>query len=166
MSPLLATYAGSLALIAAALAVTRSNVIHALLYLLATLLGLAAAFFALGAGFAGALLIIVYAGAIVVLFVFVAMTVGTDGAARARERAMLQRSWPVPAAISILVAAPFLFGVADPIPSNPAPVSPYVVGRLLFGPWAWAIELASFLLLAGLIGVRHIGRDRSGEQDS
>ena len=35
---------------------------------------------------------------------------------------------------------------------------PQEVGRLLFGPWALVIELASLLLLAGLIGVRHIGR--------
>jgi NADH-quinone oxidoreductase subunit J len=166
VSPLLAIYAGSLALIAAALAVTRSNVMHSLLYLLAALLALAASFFALGAGFAGALLIIVYAGAIVVLFVFVAMTVGTDGAAMARERAQLERSWPVPAAMSILVAAPFLFGIGDPIPSHATPVAARAVGQLLFGPWAWAIELASFLLLAGLIGVRHIGRDRGEGQDS
>ncbi len=152
-------------MIAAALAVTRTNVVHSLLYLLSTLLALAAAFFALGAGFAAALLIIVYAGAIVVLFVFVAMTVGTDGSAMAREREMLRQSWPVPAAISVLVAAPFLFGISDPIPSHATPVSAQAVGRLLFGPWAIAIELASFLLLAGLIGVRHIGRDRGPEQE-
>ncbi|HEY0327688.1 MAG TPA: NADH-quinone oxidoreductase subunit J [Rhodopseudomonas sp.] len=166
MSPLLAVYAGSLALIAAALAVTRTNVIHALLYLLATLLALAASFFALGAAFAAVLLIMVYAGAIVVLFVFVVMAVGTTPEAIARERQMLQRSWPMPAAISVLVAAPFLFGIGQQPPGNAAPIAAQAVGRLLFGPWAWAVELASFLLLAGLIGVRHIGRDRAQEPDA
>jgi NADH-quinone oxidoreductase subunit J len=65
----------------------------------------------------------------------------------------------VPLAMSVLVVAPFVFGqfgiAAD---TAAAPVSAQQVGRLLFGPWAVAIELASLLLLAGLIGVRHIGR--------
>ncbi|NVN87984.1 MAG: NADH-quinone oxidoreductase subunit J [Rhodopseudomonas sp.] len=158
MSPLLAIYAGAFALIAASLSVTRPNAVHALLYLVVTLLALAVSFFALGAAFAAVLLIMIYAGAIVVLFVFVVMTLPTAPEAMARERAALNRAWPLPAIMSVLVIAPFLFGLGEVAPGIAAPVSAQAVGRLLFGPWALAIELASLLLLAGLIGVRHIGR--------
>jgi len=43
-------------------------------------------------------------------------------------------------------------------------VTVQALGALLFGPWAVVVELASSLLLAGLIGVRHLGR-RSGRRD-
>jgi NADH-quinone oxidoreductase subunit J len=139
--------------------------VHALLYLLAALLALAAAFFALGASFAAVLQILIYAGAIVVVFVFVVMTVDASRATPARDRTGLARGWPGAAVIAILVAGPFLFGLGGAAPGAPAPVSAQAVGRLLFGPWALAVELASLLLLAGLIGVRHLGRrDRRHEQ--
>ena len=168
MSLLLALYAGAFALASAAVAVTRPNAVHALLYVVVTLLALAVCFFALGAAFAAVLLIMIYAGAIVVLFVFVVMTLPTSPEASARERLALRGAWPLPLAMSVLVIAPFVFGriglAADTVA---APVSAQDVGRLLFGPWAVAIELASLLLLAGLIGVRHIGRsDRASGKRS
>jgi NADH-quinone oxidoreductase subunit J len=138
--------------------VTRPNAVHALLYLVTTLLALAVAFFALGAAFSAVLLIMIYAGAIVVLFVFVVMTLPISPETMLRERAVLKRAWPLPATMAALVIMPFLFGLGHVAPGAAAPVSARQVGRLLFGPWALAIELASFLLLAGLIGVRHIGR--------
>lgn len=160
MSPLLAAYAGAFALISAAIAVTRPSAVHALVYLLVMLLALAVSFFALGAAFAAVLLIMVYAGAIVVLFVFVVMTLPISPEAITRERAALKRAWPVPLILSVLVVAPFVFGAFAMPGRHPAlPVSAQEVGRLLFGPWALVIELASLLLLAGLIGVRHIGRN-------
>lgn len=51
----------------------HTNPVHALLYLIISLLAISGVFFSLGAYFAGALEIIVYAGAIMVLFVFVVM---------------------------------------------------------------------------------------------
>jgi NADH-quinone oxidoreductase subunit J len=159
MSAALAIWAGSFALISAALSVTRPNAVHALLYLVVTLLALAVAFFALGAAFAAVLLIMVYAGAIVVLFVFVVMTLPITTESMIRERAALRRAWPLPLAMSVAVVVPFVFGeFALRATFSPAPVTARHVGQLLFGPWALVIELASLLLLAGLIGVRHIGR--------
>lgn len=159
MSLLLAIYAGAFALISGAVAVTRPNAVHALLYLVVTLLALAVCFFALGAAFAAVLLILIYAGAIVVLFVFVVMTLPISPESMTRERALLRGAWPLPLLMSALVITPFLFGeFGIAANSAAAPVSAQQVGRLLFGPWALVIELASLLLLAGLIGVRHIGR--------
>ena len=65
--------AGAVAVIATLLMLTRANVVHALLYLIVSLLAVAVVFYTLGAPFVAALEVIVYAGAIMVLFVFVVM---------------------------------------------------------------------------------------------
>src|ERR1700735_1554786 len=65
--------AGAVAVISTVLMLTRLNVVHALLYLIVSLLGVAVDFFVLGAPFVAALEVIVYAGAIMVLFVFAGM---------------------------------------------------------------------------------------------
>ena len=64
---------GIIAILATLRVITHSNPIHALLYLIVSLLAIAGVFFSLGAYFAGALEIIVYAGAIIVKFFFVVM---------------------------------------------------------------------------------------------
>jgi NADH-quinone oxidoreductase subunit J len=62
------------AVIATVLVITRLNAVHALLYFIVSLLSVALIFFTLGAPFAAALEVIIYAGAIMVLFLFVVMT--------------------------------------------------------------------------------------------
>jgi NADH-quinone oxidoreductase subunit J len=128
--------------------------------LIGALLSLAAAFFALGAGFAGAVQILIYAGAILAVFVFVVMTVDASPEALARERERLKRAWQLPVVVTLLVVAPFVFGLHGEAmtPGRPAPVPAQRLGGLLFGRWAFSIELASFLLLAALLGARHLGR--------
>lgn len=158
MSAWLAVWCGALALIAAAIGISRPNPVHALLGLIAMLLALAAAFLALGAGLAAVLQVLIYAGAIVVVFVFVVMTLDASPAAQARERVTLAKAWPVPAAITLLVILPFLLLPVGTGPDVVTAVDARSVGLLLFGPWALVVELASLLLLAGLIGVRHLGR--------
>ncbi len=64
---------GLIAILATLRVITHTNPVHALLYLIISLLAISGVFFSLGAYFAGALEIIVYAGAIMVLFVFVVM---------------------------------------------------------------------------------------------
>jgi NADH-quinone oxidoreductase subunit J len=142
MSWALAIWCAAVALVSAALAVTRTTIVHSIIWIVATLLSLAAAFFALGAGFAGAIQILIYAGAITVVFVFVVMTVDVSPEARARERARLSGAWRAPAA-----------------------VGPKALGELLFGRWAAVVELASFLLLAALLGVRHLARPVKGANE-
>ena len=63
--------AATVALVATVMAMTRANAIHALIYLIVSLLAVAVIFFLIGAPFAAALEIVIYAGAIMVLFVFV-----------------------------------------------------------------------------------------------
>jgi len=160
MSGAWAIFFAILAVAAGLLTVTRANAARAVVWLLAMLLALAGAFFALASEFAAAIQILVYAGAVVAVFVFVLITVDASRAALALERERFARAWRIPALIGVAVFAVFVIaprvdGVGNA--GSATALSPKAVGVLLFGPWALAVEAASFLLLAGLIGVRHIG---------
>ena len=147
--------------------ITHTNPVHALLYLIVSLLAIAGVFFSLGAYFAGALEIIVYAGAIMVLFVFVVMMLNLGGAEVAQERQWLKpQIWIGPAVLSAVLLAVMVYAIMglndQGIEGNA--ISAKEVGIALFGPYVLAVELASMLLLAGLVVAFHIGReDRMGE---
>ncbi len=150
---------GAVALAATLMVVTRANAVHAALYLLVSLLAVALVFFSLGAPFVAALEIIVYAGAIMVLFVFVIMMLNL-GSAGQRERDWLSgRAWIGPGALALVLAAELVYVLAGRAgaPAGGQVVGPQVVARSLFGPYVLAVELASFLLLAGLVGAYHLG---------
>ena len=83
---LVAFYASALiAIVATVRVISNSNPMHALLNLIISLIAVAMIFFTLGAGFAGAMQVIVYAGAIMVLFVFVVMMLNL-GSAEVQEK--------------------------------------------------------------------------------
>jgi NADH-quinone oxidoreductase subunit J len=172
--------AGLVALVAAGMAVTRRNAVHAALYLIVALLAIAVVFFALGAPFAAALEVIVYAGAIMVLFVFVVMMLNEGATATRREAGWLApRAWTGPVALAMLLAIELGWALVRGGAGGTAAagmrraaaatgVGPVAVARALFGPYVLAVELASFLLLAGLVGVMHLGghaRGASAETD-
>ena len=148
------------ALLTTVLAITRANPVHALLYFVLSLLSMAVIFFTLGAPFAAALEVLVYAGAIMVLFLFVVMMLVLDKAAIRRERDWIARPiWVLPLVLVGLLAAELgrtmLSGSAETAPMS---VSPQAVGIKLFTTDLAAVELASMLLLAGLIAAFHLGR--------
>ncbi len=152
--------AAAVAFIATLQALSRSNATHALIYLIVSLLAVAVIFFLMGAPFAAALEIVIYAGAIMVLFVFVIMMLNLGESGDARERQWLEpRIWIVPAILaSILLAELIVVEIeAEGFTSGRA-VSPKEVGLALFGPYVLAVEIASLLLLAGLVGAYHLGR--------
>ena len=78
-------FAAGVAVVATLRVITNTNPVHALLYLIVSLLAVSMCFFSLGAPFAGVLEIIVYAGAIMVLFVFVVMMLNLGPAASVQE---------------------------------------------------------------------------------
>ena len=101
---------------------------------------------------------IVYAGAIMVLFLFVVMMLNLGQASREQERSWLPpRIWIAP---SILAAALFvqLVLVLPAQDMEITEVSARAVSAALFGPYVLAVELGSFLLLAGLISAYHIAK--------
>ncbi|MCX6998015.1 MAG: NADH-quinone oxidoreductase subunit J [Kiritimatiellaeota bacterium] len=151
----------AVAVLATALTVTRANAVHALLYLIVALLAIAMIFFILGAPFVAALEVIIYAGAIMVLFLFVVMMLNAGPRALAQERDWLRPAgWIGPAGLALILFVELLAVLirAGGVSAAAAPLAPREVSLALFGPYLLGVELASMLLLAGLVGVYHLGR--------
>ncbi|MDC9592451.1 NADH-quinone oxidoreductase subunit J [Xenorhabdus sp. IM139775] len=159
--------AGLVAILATLRVITHTNPVHALLYLIISLLALSIVFFSMGAYFAGALEIIVYAGAIMVLFVFVVMMLNLGKSVVEQERQWLQpRTWIGPSTLSIVLLIVLVYAIStlSSAEISGEVVSAKEVGISLFGPYVLAVELASLLLLAGLVVAYHVGREnRQGE---
>jgi len=152
---------GSIALISTFMVITRKSTVHALLYLIVSLLAVALIFFSLGAPFVAALEVIIYAGAIMVLFVFIIMMLNLGSQAANQESQWLTPGiWIGPSVLIALLAVELIYIVAtDQIRLYaPSLIGPKQVGIALFGPYVLGVELASMLLLAGLIGAYHLGR--------
>jgi NADH-quinone oxidoreductase subunit J len=152
--------AALVAMSATVLAVTRSSASHALIYLIVSLLAIAVIFYLLGAPFAAALEVVIYAGAIMVLFVFVVMMLNLGQRRTPRERAWLApRNWIGPSLLSLVLLFELSYIVfTGAARTAGAVVGPKAVGATLFGPYLLAVELASILLLAALVGAYHLGR--------
>lgn len=152
--------AATVSLMATVLVVTRSNASHALIYLIVSLLSVAVIFFLLGAPFAAALEVVIYAGAIMVLFVFVVMMLNLGQRRSEAERVWLEpRNWIGPALLSLVLLLEMTYIIfAGTARSSGSAVGPQEVGIALFGPYIVAVELASVLLLAALVGAYHLGR--------
>ncbi|TBW54409.1 NADH-quinone oxidoreductase subunit J [Marinobacter halodurans] len=159
----LAFYLSGLVAIVATLGViVGTNAVHSLLNLIVSLIAVAIVFFALGAPFAGALEVIVYAGAIMVLFVFVVMILNLGQGADEQERLWLRaRTWLLPAALSLILLGTLLVTLAAGDGGQMIggrTLTAKAVGTTLFGPWLLVVELAAMLLLAGLVTASHVGR--------
>ncbi|MFA9460872.1 NADH-quinone oxidoreductase subunit J [Thiohalorhabdus methylotrophus] len=154
-----------LALAATFRVVTAANAVHALLYLVVSLLAAALVLFTLGAPFAAALEVIIYAGAIVVLFVFVVMMLNLGEEAEAQERRWLSPGvWRGPGLLAGILLAELLLLLTGALPGTAGTmVAPKAVGVALYGPYLLAVELGAFLLLAGLVGAFHLGRQEALE---
>lgn len=150
----------AVAVFATVMTITRLNAVHALLYLILSLLAVGVIFFLLGAHFAAVLEVIIYAGAIMVLFVFVIMMLNQGHKTLAQERAWLRPGiWIGPSVLaSILFTELLLIVVQGGSAATGHIVNSKQVGIALYGPYLLAVELASMLLLAGLVGAYHLGK--------
>ena len=76
------------------------------------------------------------------------------------ERAWLSpRSWLIPGFMAALLFIELLLALSHaPAVISGVAVEPKAVGLALFGPYVLAVEIASMLLLAGLVGAYHLGR--------
>ena len=151
----------AVAIIATLAVITRRNAVHALLYLIVSLLAVAVIFFIVGAPFVAALEVIVYAGAIMVLFLFAVMMLGAAPPAAAPGRARRSvRSWAGPAGLSFILLVELIVvlisGEGHEIP--PGAVPPRAVGLSMFSTYLLGVELAGAVLLAALVGAYHVGR--------
>jgi NADH-quinone oxidoreductase subunit J len=140
--------------------ITSVNAVHALLYLILSLIASAVVFYLMGAYFAALLEVIIYAGAIMVLFLFVVMMLNLGTQTLDQERRWLDPSawrWPTAMATVLLIEFLYVF-LGDGRNPTGHIVTPKEVGIALLGPYVLAVELASMLLLAGLVGAYHLAR--------
>ena len=162
------------AILASLRVITRTNPVHALLNMIVTLLALSGIFFALGAPFAGALEIIVYAGAIMVLFVFVVMMLNLGIQSTLEEESWLSSSaWAVPAGLAFIVGLTLFsligmkHGFEGMMPAfiGVEPVTAKMIGAKLFTEYLLLVEIAGFLLLAGLVAAYHLAKSALDDEN-
>jgi NADH-quinone oxidoreductase subunit J len=152
---------GSVAVIATILAITRLVAVHALLYLIVSLLAVAVVFYTMGAPLVAALEVIIYAGAIVVLFVFVVMMMNLGVRTQEIESKWLAgRAWIGPVILSALLLVEVIYLIVRaPVSATMSSIAaPKQIGLALYGPYLLGVELASMLLLGALVGACHLGQ--------
>ena len=152
--------ASIVAVIATLLAITQRHAVHALLYLVVSLLAVAVDFYVLGAVFVAALEVMIYAGAIMVLFVFVVMMLNVAGHAMEVEREWLRpRNWYGASVLALILLGELAYCTATSSSTSSLAnaVSPKEVGVTLFRTYWIGVEFVSLLLTAGLVGAYHLG---------
>lgn len=154
-------FLSAIVVVSTGLAITRKNQVHAVVFLVISFFGTALLFFLLGAPFLAALEVIIYAGAIMVLFLFIIMTLHTEELRPSARKKFIPR-WTFPlvsGAVALAVAELLLF--KDPSSRTglkPAMVSPMSFGCFLFENYWFPVEIVSFLLFVGLVGALYLGR--------
>lgn len=148
--------------------IVHHNPVHAILSMIVSLLAVAGIFFILGAAFAGALQIIVYAGAILVLFVFVIMMLNLGATTDKHEATWLNaQTWAVPTGLSLIIAIVLVSLLGVDITGNISPETTMIgektitaqqVGERLFSEYMLLVEVAAMLLLAALVAAYHLGK--------
>lgn len=147
---------GLIAIASAALFVTRRNPVAAALWLVNVMISLAALYVMLGAHFIGAVQVLIYAGAIMVIFLFVVMLLNLGHADAVDD--IRARKWQLAAgALGLLVLAPLLAlgrsAVRRSSPVGPTPenvISP--VAEVFFREHLLAFEVSSVVLLVAIVG--------------
>jgi NADH-quinone oxidoreductase subunit J len=170
------------------MAITRRNQVHAVVYLILSFLGTACLFYLLGAPLLAALEVIIYAGAIMVLFLFIIMTMRTQQpSSQVKEELPMSENhrtnidstltkhstpgtrlysywlqWAVPGLLGAvcLVATGFLILSAPNAKYQlmPAMASPAEFGWFLFNKYWFPVEIVSFLLFVALVGALYLGK--------
>ena len=161
----------TLAVISALLVVTRRNVVQSAIFLITALLATAGIFLQLHAEFLFIVQVILYAGGIMVLFVFVIMLINLDVSI---HQVQFNRQWWLGLLLALVLGAQLILAVAlgrsglplgEPAPATALEPSTQLVGRVLFNEYMLPFEIASILLLVAMIGVIVIARGRTRRPD-
>ena len=153
---------GAIATGGAIMVVTRRHPMASALYLILTLFAVAALFVLRQAHFLAAIQVIVYAGAVVVLFIFVIMLINVPESRLPAERVTTLRVLGVIAA-GLLILESAVIARRFAMPGVPAADAGSVetVGRALFTDYLLAFEVTSVLLLAAVIGAIALAKKKS-----
>ena len=143
--------------------ILRPNAIHGALFLVVNLGSVAALYLMLGAEFLAAAQVIVYAGAILVLFVFAIMVLipGKEEAGPDPRRGARLLALPVGGLLLLLLVFVVMGRWSGPSAPTGLSGSAGAVGRLLFTSYLFPFELTSVLLLAAMVGVLLLARRRA-----
>jgi len=151
----------TVAIIATFMVITRYHAVHALLYLVVSFLAIAMIFFTIGAPFIAALEVIIYAGAIMTLFIFVIMMFSLGTSTINQEKIWLTpKTWLGPSILTFVLLVQFILIIIED--GNQAStfevIEPKDVGLSLFTKYLLGVELSGMLLLAGIVGAYHLGK--------
>jgi NADH-quinone oxidoreductase subunit J len=146
---------------ATVLAITRRKAVHSVLFLVVSFLGSGMLFYLLGSPFLAALQVIIYAGAIMVLFLFVVMMLKADPG---EENNFERRFWIPGLTVGFLFFAATCVAIlsdsSGSVPLNLTLVTPKELGRFIFEQYWLSVEIISLLLLVGLLAAIHLGKEK------
>jgi NADH-quinone oxidoreductase subunit J len=157
-------FLSGLTLLSGVFVVTRKNPVHSALALILGLLAQAGLYLMLYAPFVAGVQIILYAGGIMVLFLFVIMLVNLD---RSRREEQFNKQWVVGLIAAVALGALFLAvyvkgknlfpnHIAQPVENT----NTQQIGVMLYGQYMFAFEIASLLLLVAIIGAVVMAKKR------
>ncbi|MDA8089441.1 MAG: NADH-quinone oxidoreductase subunit J [Nitrospiraceae bacterium] len=166
MSPYLFGYLGAAILILSGLSLTRKNPVHAVLYMIVMFFHLAVLYLGLGAEFLAAVQIIVYAGAILVLFLFVIMILNIK---EEMEGERFSGAWPFGISLASGLLLLFIIITGNVTPGQQGTCTPAVIaaqtntklmGTLLYTQYIFPFEVASLILLVAVVGAIVLAKKR------
>lgn len=148
--------------------VTNRNVVHAALFLLLTFFCVGAMYVMMRAQLLAAVQVLVYAGAVMVLFLFASLIINIP-------RSLQLRQWNRQSVLAVLLAGVtglcMIVATARAFGGLPAPEltplgTPKAVGQLVFSDYILPFELASLVLLAAMVGAIYIARGTADEEEA
>jgi NADH-quinone oxidoreductase subunit J len=155
INELIFAYFAVVILVSAVLTITRKNPVHSVLFMLLLFFHIAGIFVLLNAEFLAAVQLIVYAGAILILYLFVVMLLNVD---KESVAARANRFWPWMAGFGVLMAVELALLISRgtfPADTN-QPMRPGTgvgeLGALLYQNYLVPVEISSLILLVGLVG--------------
>ena len=149
-----------LAILCGLMVVFSKNPIHSVLYIVITFFAIAGHYLLLNAQFLAAVHIIVYAGAIMVLFLFVIMLLNLNKESEPHKSVFLKLAAIISAGVFMLVLIGSLRGAEMIVGTSPDVNIGLVknIGKVLFGEFMLPFEISSILFLAGMVGAVMLGK--------
>jgi NADH-quinone oxidoreductase subunit J len=163
-TPFFFYFLSAIAVVSAVMVITRRNPVHSAIALIFTLLSLAGLYLMLYAPFVAAVQIILYAGGIMVLFLFVIMLISIE---KAQREYQFNRQWLVGSVATAVLAALFIYVFVrghNIFPARaallPETLNTQQIGTMLFVEYLLPFEVASLLLLVAIVGAVVMAKKR------
>lgn len=155
------------AILSALMVVFSRNPVHSVLYLIITFFCIAGHYVLLNAEFLAVVHVIVYAGAIMVLFLYVIMMLNLNQEAEPHKSTLLKVTATICAGLLIIVLVGSLKGTELMMAQQPADISTSTVknlGKVMFNEFLLPFEITSVLLLAAMVGAIMVGKSETAER--